>query len=282
MPRPPLLRTALPAFLVACVAFAGDARAQGETGFLRGPGKTDIALSYVSETYDEFWVGSMRVEDPGVGEVTRESLSLWAAHGLAEDLDVVITASFVEAENDGTMPFDDERDLQDGSLGLKWRFHQSRLGPGAFSVLAAPSVKVPLSRYEDNAVTAIGDGQVDYRLRGILHYQLDCGVFASAEVGYDFRTEGTPDEVPIHLTAGVTLFDVLTVSPFYSVIDSRGNDDIMQVPFPEVAEDITRWGIGAYGRLTDSIGVTAGWKETIDGENTGDLTGWWLGLVYRF
>src|SRR5262245_50943572 len=128
--------------IAVAVAFAAPrATAQGDNGFLRGKGKTDVAFTYVHEEYDKFWVADHKVEDPAVGEVTRETGSLWIAHGLDDDLDLVITAAYVDAEADGTGNFDDENDLQDATVGAKWRFWQRRLGPGSVSVLATPAVK---------------------------------------------------------------------------------------------------------------------------------------------
>ena len=266
----------------ALAALAPRAGAQGADGFLRGEGRLDVAFSYVFESYDHFWVGDDKVEDPAVGEVTRESVNLYAAYGLAESLDVVGTLSYVDAENDGTTLFHDERAMQDGTLGLKWRVFEQRFGPGDFSFLAAPAVKIPLSHYSANAVTAIGDGQIDYRARVIGHYRFDNGVFASIESGFDYRTEQPANEIPLNATIGVTLFDRVTIAPFYSWTDSLDGIDIGQGDFPAVEEDIERWGVGVYVRVTELLGITGGWKTTIDGKNTGDLDGWWAGIVLSF
>ena len=83
------------AFLLAAAPFAA---AQGETGFLRGQGRSDVVLSYTLDWYDEFWVGDDKVEDPGVGEVERASYTLYAAYGLDAETDLFLSASYVEAE----------------------------------------------------------------------------------------------------------------------------------------------------------------------------------------
>jgi len=264
-----------------CVATAG-ASAQGDNGFLRGKGKFDAAFSYIHEDYDQFWMGDHKVKDPGVGEVTRETGSLWVAYGLRDDVDIVATAAYVDAEADGTGNFDDERALQDATIGAKWRVWEHRLGPGGLSVLAAPAVKIPMSHYEANDVTAIGDGQIDYRARAVIHYGFDCGAYIAVESGYDFRTEGTPNEIPLNVSVGATFFDRVTITPFYALVDAKGGDDIGQVPFPDVEEDYTRWGIAAYVRITEMLGLTGGYKDTLQGKNTGDVTGYWIGIVGRF
>jgi hypothetical protein len=267
---------------IATVGLGGTAAAQGDDGFLRGAGRLDLALSYGWEEFDEFWAGSDKVEDPAVGEVTRESLNLWLAYGLADELDVVATATWADAENDGTTHFHDERAPQDGTLGLKWRLFETRAGPGALSLLAAPAVKIPLSHYEANSVTALGDGQIDYRGRAIAHYQFDFGAYLAVESGFDYRTERPANEIPLHLSAGITLFDRFTLTPFWSLVDSEHGYDLGQGPFPGVEEDSERWGIRLFARIDQHSGITLGWKETIDGRNTGDLWGFFAGFVIGF
>lgn len=267
----------LPFFFLASLASA-----QGDTGFLRGQGRTDVAVSYTLDSYDEFWVGDTKVADPNVGEVERTTYSLYAAHGLTNDLDLVLNASYVEATADGAANFPDEDDLQDLMLGAKWRAWQRGAGPGAFTLFLAPGIKLPMSDYEDNNVTAIGDGQVDLRFRGIAHYQAG-GFWASLETGYDLRNGAPDDEIPLHLTLGASAGPV-TIMPFYSQISSQGGIDISDVPalggFPETEEEYQRFGLRAYGKLNERFGLTAGWLTTSDGKNTGDVEAYTIGLVF--
>ena len=114
------------------------AQAQGETGFLRGKGKLDAALSYTVDTYDEFWVGKERVSMPMVGEVERETYSLYLAYGLRDDIDIFLSGALVESESDGAAGFEAVKDMQDFVLGAKWRFVHEPFARGHFSLLAVP------------------------------------------------------------------------------------------------------------------------------------------------
>ena len=49
-------------------------------------------------------------------------------------------------------------------------------------------------------------------------------VFLSLETGYQRRTGRPPDEVPINLIGGASLFERLTVMPRYSRIEALGSD----------------------------------------------------------
>jgi hypothetical protein len=264
------------------IALSSVAFAQGDTGFLRGDGRFNLAASYGIDSYEKFWIGTDKVRDPGVGDVDRESVNLYGAYGLTDDLDVQANASYVRSEADGSADLDTEDDFQDAAVGVKWRFLDRRLGPGGFSVLAAPAVKFPLSDYENNSPVAIGDGQWDYRARGIAHYQFDFGLWVSVESGYDVRSSRPDDEFPLAVTVGYTFFERVTLSPFYTLVDSLGGYDIGEGPFPGTEEDYERIGIGAYVRITDWFGVTGSYKTTLDGKNTGDVDGFTIGTVFVF
>ncbi len=277
------LRFLLPG-LAACLV-ASAPRGQGETGFLRGAGKTDVAVTYFLDTYDEFWVGGDRVSMPGVGEVDRMGYNLYAAYGLRDDLDLILSASYVEAESDGAAGAPDESDLQAAVLAAKWRVLRRQYDWGEVSFSLLPGVSLPLTDYENNAITAIGDGQIDWRGRIVGHIQTHGGTFASIETGYDHRIGKPKDEIPIHLTVGHTFANRFTLSPFLSVVESLGGTDIGPPgtnDFPTNEEDYVRTGLSAYYRLCEDVGITGSWRTTLDGRNTGDVEGFTLGLVFGF
>jgi len=269
-------------FAAIGLALAGEAIGQGETGFLRGEGRLDAVLSYTLDTYDRFWVGTTKVDDPSVGRIRRAAYNVYAAYGVASCLDVGANLSYVSASSTGI--FEREDDLQDLELKLKWKGLATRLGPGEASVLLSPGVKFPVSNYEDNAPTAIGDGQTDYRGRAILHYQLDQGAFLSLETGYDRRAGVPKDETPWNLTVGGTFFGFLTLSPFYSIVRSYGGPDIGDpgFSFPAVQEEYERAGVSTYVRLGSNLGLVGLWRTTLDGRNTGDADAFAFGTVIRF
>jgi hypothetical protein len=267
--------------LVALVA--PSVAAQGETGYYRGEGNLDIVLSLTLDSYDEFWVADDKVEMAGVGEVERTTATLYAAYGLCDDIDLTANAAWVDSTSDGDGGAPDESDLQDLVLAAKWRAWQHESSAGRYSISLSPGIKLPLTDYEENAITAIGDGQVDLRGRAILHGEWAGGWFASLETGYDRRNGAPDDEFPLHLRGGKTFAGTLTVGPFFSRVDSLGGNDISTPgsSFPENEEDFTRAGISAYARLGEQVGAHAGWHTTLDGRNTGDVEGFTVGLVYR-
>ncbi len=275
------VRRGAPGWLAAMLVLAASqmAQAQGDSGFLRGEGNLDLVLSYGLDTYDEFWIGDSKVTNPPFGRVTRQYFTVYGAYGITDSIDLTLNAAYVHVDTDAV--FNDEDGLQDLAASAKMRFIQERFGSMTLNVLAAPGVKVPMTHYEDNSVPAIGDGQVDLRLRGIIQLVHDSGAFIALETGYDVRFDAPHDEVPINLTAGIT-FDRITLSGFVTRIESLGGHDIGQGSFPGVEEEYWRVGGGVYCRLTETLGITASGWTTLDGRNTGDVDGFSAGVVLSF
>lgn len=259
---------------------SGPALAQGDSGFLRGKGNLDVALSYSLDTYDEFWVGRTKVSMPMVGRVKRHTGSVYGAYGLTDDIDLTATLSFVSAESSGGAPTEDS--FQDLTAALRWRALRHEVDGGAFSLVLSPGLKTPLTSYEDDAITAIGDGQTDIRLRVTGQYLWSNGLFVALETGYDIRTDDPKDEIPLHLTVGGTIGEDLTLTAFYSKIISTGGYDIGAGPFPGVKEEYDRVGAGAYYRFTRNFGISASGWTTLRGRNTGKATGFSIGGVLSF
>ena len=267
-------------FLFFVLATPTAVLAQGDSGFLRGAGKLDIALTAFSDRYDSFWFGPDRRTDPPFGEVTRDSLNLYVSYGLNDTMDLTVLAAYVESETEAV--FEGEKDFQDSVVQFKWLVHSWAVNSGKVNVLLTPSIKVPLSDYENDAVPAIGDGQVDFRFRGVIQYHLNNGAYIALETGYDVRRDLPENEVPIHLMGGFSIGKNLILSGFYSNLNSLDGYDISEGPFYGVQEDIEKVGINAHYWVLEGFGVTAGYGDTLSGRNTGDVKSYSLGTVFRF
>jgi len=274
------------AALYCGVSFPGTAAAQ-ETGFLRGQGHVDANPYYNIDNYDRFWLGNDRIKnkDAGFGDIDRISYGIYAAVGVTDDIDLAFNLPYViaKAEDVSQSALPREADLQDLTIRGKWKVWATDFGGGEFSVLPSPGIKIPLTDYENNAVTAIGDGQTDYQFRVVLHYHHESGAFLSVDTGYDLRAGLPRDEFPLYVTLGMT-FGPVTIAPFYQLVNSLGGPDIGDpgFRFPAVEEDYQRVGIGTYVRFCDQFGFTANVRTTLDGRNTGDVNALTLGVVARF
>jgi hypothetical protein len=263
--------------VATAVAIAAPAAALDINGFLPEAGHGDLAVSYTAEGYDEFWVGDIKVSDPGVGDVDIDSLSIWFDWGFTEDLALVVNAAYVDASSDGLGGFEDSGP-QDIAALLKYRF----LASGPHSLVGAAGFRTALSDYEANLPVDLGDNTDDLLLR--LVYMAQSGQFYfSQQIGYDLRGGDAPDGIPLYTELGYTAGRV-TGSVLYSQLTADGGTDIGDpgFTFPSNKDEYQRLGLKLYGRVSDRFGLSGVYFQTLDGRNSGDTSGFSLGANVSF
>jgi hypothetical protein len=266
--------------LAAAQVLAPDARAFDLNAYLSGEGHGNVALSFTSEGYDAFWMGTTKVFDPGVGRVETKTASLWIRYGLTERLNLIANLPYIDADSDG-LGRSSERGLQDFTMLGACRL-VSRGAQAKSTLLGAFGLRTSASNYEANLPVDIGDGTADWLAR--LVYQFEYRAFyASQQVGFDLRGGDAPNDVPLYTEIGFTTGPV-TFNGFYSRLVAHDGTDIGDpgFTFPSNREEYRRAGIKVYGRVTGSFGLSAMAFTTLGGRNTGDSTGYSAGVVYGF
>ncbi|MDY7094613.1 MAG: hypothetical protein SX243_16705 [Acidobacteriota bacterium] len=270
-------------FLALCliVGLAPATSALDLNGFLPAPGEGTVALSYTTESYDEFWRGETKVSNPNVGEVSTDSFSLWATWGLAENLALVGTAAYVDVDSDGLAGFEDNG-FQDISALLEYRFASFSQGSARHDFLVAGGIRTPLSSYEGNAPISLGDASTDVLIRLVYHGEVG-GLYFSQQLGYDLRGDDVPDGFPLFTEVGYS-FGRVTVNGFYSRYLSDDGTDIGEAgfTFPSNEEESERLGAKIYARVTPDLGLFVQGFTTLDGRNTGDASGVSVGGAFSF
>lgn len=250
-------------------------------GFLPGKNTGHVALSVTLEGYDEFWRGTTKVSNPGVGEVDVTTFSLYLDYGFTDRLALVANLPSVDADSDGAGGFG-ENDLQDVTAMLKYRAASSTSGRYRHNLVVAGGLRTPASDYEANLPVDVGDGTTDVLAR--LIYQLETDRFYfSQQVGYDLRGEDAPDGFPFYTEIGFKRGSLLA-GGFLSHYVADGGTDIADpgFTFPSNQEEFTRVGAKLYAEFGPRVGVSAFLFTTLDGRNTGDITGGSFGVVSRF
>jgi hypothetical protein len=276
MHRQAVLTITAAALAVAALAPA-PVVALDTNGFLPERGHVDVALSYTSESYEKFWVGTTKVHDPGVGDVDIKSTSLWMQWGLLDDLALVANLPYVDDSTNGLAHFKDSG-LQDLSVLLKYRFFSS--GPNR--LVGGLGVSTPVSSYEGNLPVTRGHDTTNVLFRLVYQYQAESFYF-SQQVGYDLSNKDAPDSYPLYTEAGFTAGPV-TYSGFYSRLIGNSGTDIGDpgFTFPSNRQEYSRLGAKIYGRINERVGLSAAYYDTLDGRNVGDSHGFSGGVVLRF
>lgn len=260
---------------------AGPARALDLNGFLPGKGVGHAALSFTVEGYDEFWRGTTKVSNPGVGEVDVTTFSLYLDYGVTDRLALIANLPMVDADSDGTGGFG-EQDLQDVTVLMKYRAASFGSGPRRHRLVLCGGVRTPASDYEANLPVDVGDGTTDFLARFI--YQLEADRFyLSQQVGFDVRGEDAPDGLAFYTELGFRRGPLLA-GGFLTHYLADGGTDIADpgFTFPSNQEEFTRVGGKVYAEVGGRFGVSGLVFTTLDGRNTGLASGAAFGVVARF
>ncbi|WKN31413.1 hypothetical protein PZB74_20905 [Porifericola rhodea] len=256
--------------------FTSSLQAQNLTdGFTLGQGNTTIALSYSWESYDQFYFADEKRDAPAPygGEISTQSISLFAAYGLTDKLDIIVNLPYIQAKGDG----DDETldqdvdNLQDVSLFLEWNPLSLETDGGKLSFVGALGLSTPLSDYEADAVLSIGNQSTRMDPKVLIQYQTKSGLFANLQAGYSLRSNDVPNATVLGAKVG------FAAAKFYLDIwsESQYSDsdapDITpgEVPFNETRVNYAQLGANAYYPISSLVGVSVGYGQYVSGRNVG-------------
>lgn len=248
-------------------------------GYSPSRGEGTVALSFTSESWDEFWRGDTLVRNAGVGSADILSWTLWGRYGLTDRWTLIANLPYVDADSDGTMGFQ-QSSVQDLSVVAQYRLFESSLGTGTQSWSAAVGGRFPVGDYDANLPIDVGDGTTDVLTRLVWRWQGD-GVYVSQQLGFDLRSEDAPNHFPLYTEVGVTT-GRLTWSGTFQWLLADGGTDIGDpgFTFPSNREEYQRIGAKLYARLGDRWGLSVGGFTALDGRNTADTTGFFVGGVF--
>ncbi len=276
-------------------------------GFLRGKGRTSMALSYSHESYGTYFVNTTETKNPNLGTITTNSVSLFAAYGLTKTIDLVASLPYVEAAASAGY-WQTQKSLQDISVAVKWQAVKLNLGPVEVAGLLSAGYSLPVQNYVIDAPIAIGHGSHNFDGRAILH--LKAGpFFVTGQYGYILRSAVTldrvanyyaPDQVNPNAGQRVNVPDVtegivragLALSAFYvdgfiqnqTAYEGRGTNIGPGVPFPTNGIGFTRAGANLFIPIpgVKGLGVTGNFSTTVNGRNIGKATRVAGGVVLNF
>lgn len=284
-------------FFIALLFFTcsiNSSMAQGLLdGFMRGKGQVVTALSYSNESYDIYFVGTNATQNENLGTIKTNSVNFFAAGGLTDYLDVVVSLPYIETR--ATQGFwSDQKDFQDISLFLKGRFFETDFSEkGNLSMIGAIGVITQLSDYIADAPVSIGSQSTQLEGRFITQYRTTQGIFVTGQIGYSKRGNVTidrglevsvPDAWDYILRAGGS-YKKLYVDAWFQHQNSRNGTNIGPgVPFPSNEIDFSRVGFTLYHPIPkiENFGVALSTGFTLSGKNIGKSDRITASLIYNF
>lgn len=254
--------------------------ASDSNGYVSLKGMGGVGISYTDEGFDQFFMGQAQVSRPGVGTLTRKSLSFWLGYGVTDDLTVTVNLPYIRTRASGTGGYK-ENDFQDlVVMGTRRLYATGRVARSTF--VGAAGIRTPATNYSVDNPADVGDGTTDLLLRIIyrLNYR---NYYIAQQVGYDVRGGIAPDSIPLYTEAGVGLGRV-SLSGFFSKYLTWEGTDIGEPfsPFPSNREEWDRIGGKVYFAATDRFGVSVAAFHVLNGRNTGKNTGFGFGVFIPF
>jgi len=266
-----------------------------------------VAVAYDHSTWDQYWEGTYLRGNENIGTFTRQTIAPMIAAGITDKLNILIATPYVKTESSGGQ-LTGVQGFQDLSIALKYEIFKKALGKGNLSVLGTAAYATPMSNYiSDYLPYSIGLGTNELTLRGIVHYQLEKGMYVRAAGAYLWRGQtraerdyyynngsyyttwmDVPNAVNYNASIGTWLFDyALRVEATYMVMNATSGDDIRAYNMPQPTNKMEMSQVGGFVQYyfqkgVKGLGVLAYYSQVIDGRNMGKSTNIGVGATYQF
>lgn len=255
--------------------------AQGPVdGYSKGKGNLEIGLGYSLEKGNQFYAG------PNLINASRNIVAYtgFAIYGITNKLDVQLNIPYINM-NKGN-----ETDFQDGSLYLKYNLLKKDNKYGNFNLLGAVGFYSPLSNYQTQGGSAIGQLNTAFDGRLILQQNFNSGLFVGIQGGYFVKSKPTPNAYSVALRAGYASSKIYFDAWFeyqsaLGGTDYRGTGDLTPTAatggFKGLGFSYTKVGGTVFYPLNNYLGVYAGGAYTLNGRNIVKGTRISAGIVFK-
>lgn len=268
-----------------------------------------FALMYDQGSWDEYWEGTNLISNANIGTFTRSTYMFMVAYGIADKLNVLVSAPYVSTKSDGGQ-LAGVKGLQDVNVALKYEIIKKDFGKHRVSALAVAQFGTPMSNYlSDYMPYSLGLGTQELTGRIIGQYEFNKMVYVRATAAYVWRGQ-TEVERPYYYNNGsyyTTYMDVPTAVNYqavvggwalkhnlrleasYSTLNCLDGDDIRtwNMPQPTNKMEVTQAGLFAQYYLQSieplkGFSLMASYNQVLDGRNMGKATGFGGGITYQF
>lgn len=266
-----------------------------------------VALSYDHGKWNQYWEGTYLRGNENIGTLSRTTVVPMVAVGITDKLNLLVATPYVQTKSSGGQ-LAGAKGFQDVSVALKYEVIKKQIGKGNLTVLSAAAFATPMSNYlSDYMPYSLGLGTNEFTLRGILHYQLDKGMYArlagahlwrgqtQAERDYYYnngsyytRFMDVPNAWNYNATAGTWLFNyALRLEASYAALKSTSGDDIRSYNSPQPTNKVEVEQVGFFAQYyfkkkVKGLGVLTYYTQMINGRNMGKFANLGVGATYQF
>ncbi|WP_339792484.1 transporter [uncultured Imperialibacter sp.] len=268
-----------------------------------------VALIYDMSSFDHYWEGDLLRVNQTIETVTRNTVLPMIAIGLHDKVNLIVATPYVKTKssepNGGK--FAGAKGFQDIGISLKGELMNKQLGPGKLALLTTVSFSTPMSNYlSDYMPYSLGFGAPEFGARGIVHYQLDKGIYArvtgahlwrgqtEAERDYYYNNGSyytalmdVPDAWNYQAVVGSWLWNyTLKVECNYQGLMSTSGDDIRKYNAAQPTNKVEFGQVGLtaqyYPKAAKGLGALVYYSQRVSGKNTAKSNNLGVGLTYQF
>lgn len=289
--------------LLICLSM-NQAKAQTFTdGQMMGKGLFCGGLSYTTDSWKNYWEGTLKRDNLNLGTVSTQSVTAMGAFGLYKNINVMFMLPYVWTKaTAGTLA--GMRGVQDLMIGVKYRPIDLKSDFGRFNIMAVGAFSAPMSNYTaDFLPLSIGLEAKTLQGRLIAHYRTKHGIFATAQAGYIWRSNITIDRTSYYTDGQqfnsnevemphVTHFSAragymqerMILEAFLDNMNTLGGGDIRRndMPFPSNRMNFSKVGVMATYRPQgyQNFGFTLSASTTLAGRNVGQSNNITASVLY--
>lgn len=260
------------AIFLASTALIGYAQPAVD-GFMKGKGNMDLVASITIDNFSKYFAAPGAIP---LGRTTT-SASFYGAAGITNWLDVQVNLPYV-------MTAPNWSNLQDVSMYAKARVLNKTLKKGTLSALVASGFSTPLSNYPTQGLNAIGQQATAVDGRLVVQYFMNNGWFGMLQGGYTYRSNPTPESIPMALKIGKAAnnyyFDV-----YYDFQQANGGADYRDGTnplFTTLGVSYHKVGGTYYKPFNEGkMGIAVGAYSVLAGRNVGQSIGGNIAFIYK-
>lgn len=268
-----------------------------------------FAVIYDQGTWDHYWEGDYLRTNGNVGTFSRKMILPMIAIGLHEKLNLIVSAPHIRTESkEGSGGYlQGASGMQDFGVSLKARVFEKSAGTAKVSLLTNVGYSTPMTDYlSDYVPYSLGFGASEWSLRGIGHFKMLNGLYATAGLAHLWRGQtrierdyyysngsyytdlmDVPDAWHFNAAAGIMLFDnSWKLEANYMSTKCTSGDDIRKYNAGQPTNKVEAGQVGFmtqyFFKNVKGLGLLAYYSKIISGRNMGQFSDLGLGVTYQF
>jgi hypothetical protein len=270
-------------------------------GLMMKKGEDCTMIAYNSSTWENYWEGATKRNNPNLGKVTTQNVMVMSSLGITNKLNVIVGLPYVKTSASVSY-LAGQSGVQDFSLWLKYRILEKKMGFGDISLLATGGGSIPTTDYvADFLPFSIGFQSKTASGRLILNLNKN-GFYINAQGGGTLRSSAKIDRNSYIFANKLYQSDVM---PVPNVVDGSlsvgfvnqrfqtfvsieqfgclSGDDIRYNDAPILTNKMSSQSVNWFGKYNiGKFAIIANFGKVLSGRNVGEATSFGIGGAYLF